>query len=136
MANNEIILRRPWRIKPKVVMMNKLKQVLARSLSSSGSVLTSPTSIFSTLSSYTSLASLTLKTAGGRWQYRLLGVDGHQLLQIAKLSPSSSFSWAELTLFSLYHSIATVTSSIATVTSSLAIVTSSIATVTFSRVGH
>jgi len=104
MANNENIFRRPWRIKTRVVMMNKLKLDLARSLSSSGSVSTSPTSTFSTLSSYTSLASLTLKTAGGRWQYRLLGVDGHQLLQIAKLSPSSSFSWAELALLSvLYH---------------------------------
>jgi hypothetical protein len=62
MANNENILRRPWRMKPRVKMMNKLKLDLARSLSSSGSVSTSPTSTFSTLSSYTSLASLTLKT--------------------------------------------------------------------------
>ena len=45
--------------------------------------------------------------------------------------PSSSYSWAELALFSLYYSIATVTSSIATVKSSLATVTSSIATVTY-----
>jgi len=62
MANNEIILRRPCRNKPRVVMMNKLKLDLARSLSSSGSVSTSPTSTFSTLSSYTSLTSFTLKT--------------------------------------------------------------------------
>jgi len=49
-------------MKPRVVMMNKLKLDLARSLSSSGSVSTSLTSTFSTLSSYTSLTSLTLKT--------------------------------------------------------------------------
>jgi hypothetical protein len=46
MANNENILRRPWRMKPRVVMMNKLKLDLARSLSSSGSVSTSPTWTF------------------------------------------------------------------------------------------
>ena len=52
-----------------------------------------------------------------------LGIAAEQSVHyIAKLSPSSSFSWAELALFSLYHSIATVTSSIATVT--------------YSRVGH
>jgi hypothetical protein len=50
MADNKNMLRRP-RMKPRVVMMNKLKLDLARSLSSSGSVSTSPTSTFSTLSS-------------------------------------------------------------------------------------
>ena len=61
-----------------------------------------------------------------------LGTAHPQHICIAKLSPSSTFSWAELALFSLYYSIATVTSSIATVTSSLATVSFSIATVTYS----
>jgi hypothetical protein len=44
MADNKNILRRPWRMKPRVVMINKLKLDLARSFSSSDSVSTSPTS--------------------------------------------------------------------------------------------
>jgi hypothetical protein len=46
----------------------------------------------------------------GKVKFAILEYIAH----IAKLSPSSSFSWAELALFSLYYSIATVTSSIAT----------------------
>ena len=43
MANNENILRKPWKVEPRVVMLNQLKLDLTRSLSFSGSLLTSPT---------------------------------------------------------------------------------------------
>jgi hypothetical protein len=98
MANNEIILRRPWRIKPRVVMMNKLKLDLARSLSSSGSVSTSPTSTFSTLSSYTSLTSFTLKTTADFSSALLIKKNYLKRYELAKIalvvsiSASSSFS--------------------------------------------
>jgi hypothetical protein len=98
MANNDNILRRPWRMKPRVVMMNKLKQDLARSLGSSGSVSTSPTSTFSTLSSYTSLASLTLKTTADMSSALLIKkkyLNRYELAKIAlvvSLSASTSLS--------------------------------------------
>ena len=94
MANNEIILRRPWRIKPRVVMMKKLKLDLARSLSSSGSVSRSPTSRFSTLSSYTSLASLTLKTTADMSSALLIKKNYLKRFELAKIAlvASSSFS--------------------------------------------
>jgi hypothetical protein len=60
-------------------------------------------------------------------------------IHFVNLSPSSSFSFAELALFSLYFPFITVTSSIAIVTlnftkvtSNFTKVTSSIATVTYS----
>jgi hypothetical protein len=46
MADNKNLLRRPWRMKPRVVMIIKLKLDLARSFNSSGSVSTSPTWTF------------------------------------------------------------------------------------------
>jgi hypothetical protein len=88
MANNENILRRPWRMKPRVV----LKLDLARSLSSSGSVSTSPTSIFSTLSSYTSLASMTLKTTADMSSALLIKKNYLNRYELAKIALVLSLS--------------------------------------------